>query len=102
LDLEGSLNDPHAVGDDSNGLGKPDAKPFFEAVATSLAGTVPILIFGSSTGASSAMDHLVAELRRHHPAIAKRVVGTVVIDGGHLSDDQFLAEASGFFAAYHA
>jgi len=97
-DPHGSHRHLHNVEDDSNGQRKPELKTFYEAVVRTLSGAEKILIFGSSTGSSSAMDHLVAELRRHHPQIAERVVGTIVVDEQHLSDGQLLAKAREIYA----
>lgn len=88
----------HRVGDDSNGQRKPEPKEFYDAIMRTLKGSEAILLFGSSTGSSSAMDHLVAELRQHHPDLAGRVVGTVVINEQHMSEDQLLAKARAFYA----
>jgi hypothetical protein len=83
----------HYVQDDSNGQRKPEQKSFYEAVAKTLEGAEGILIFGSSTGGSSAMESLLARLKRDHPAIAARVVGSIAVDETHLTDDQLLARA---------
>jgi hypothetical protein len=83
----------HYVQDDSNGQRKPERKSFYEAVAKTLRGAEKVLLFGSGTGTSSAMAQLLAELKQHHADLAKRVVGTVVIDESHLSEDQLLAKA---------
>jgi hypothetical protein len=85
--------------DDSNGQRKPEQKSFYEAVAKTLRGAEQILMFGTGTGASSAMDHLLAELKRLHPDIAKRVVSSKVVDEHHLTDDQLLAKARELFVA---
>jgi hypothetical protein len=45
------------------------------------------------------MDQLLAELKRHHPDISERVVGSVVVDAQHLTEDQLLAKARDFYAA---
>ena len=96
-DPHGSGRHLHHVEDDSNGQRKPELKSFYEAVARTLHGAEKILVFGGGTGASSAMDQLLAELRRHHPAIAKRVIGSVVVNETHLSEDQLLAKAREFY-----
>jgi hypothetical protein len=88
----------HYVGDDSNGQRKPDLKSFYEAIAKTLQGAEQILVFGSGTGSSSAMDQLVAELKRHHHQIAERIVGCIVVDEAHRSENQLLAQARGFYA----
>jgi hypothetical protein len=99
-----SAYDPHGgnrhlrnVENDSNGQRKPEPKAFYDAIAHTLEGAQSILILGSGTGSSSAMDHLAAELKQHHPQISKRVVGTVVVNEQHMSDDQLLAEARAFY-----
>jgi hypothetical protein len=88
----------HYVQDDSNGQRKPELKSFYEAVVKTLQGARAILIFGSGTGASSAMAHLVAEMRGHHGELAQRIVGAVVLDQQHLSEDQLLATAREYYA----
>ena len=99
LDPAGSDRYLHNVGDDGNGQRRPERKAFYDAVARTLAGAEQILIVGSSTGSSSAMDHLVAELKQHHPSVARNIVGTVVVDERHMTDDQLLAQGRTFFAA---
>lgn len=83
----------HYVQDDSNGQRKPERKSFYEAVVTTMQAAEKVLIFGSGTGASSAMDRLLAELKEHHHELARRVVATVVIDERHLAENQLLAMA---------
>ena len=97
-DPHGSHRHLHNVEDDSNGQRKPELKAFYEAVVRTLRDAEAILIFGSSTGSSSAMDHLVAELKEHHPRITERVVATIVVDEQHLSDGQLLAKAREIYA----
>ena len=98
-DPYGSGRHLHYVQDDSNGQRKPELKSFYEAVAKTLRGAEKVLVFGSGTGASSAMDQLLAELRRHHPDIAKRVIGSAVVNETHLSEDQLLAKAREVYAS---
>ena len=54
----------HYVQDDGNGQRKPEPKEFYAAVAKTMQRAERILLFGSGTGASSAMDQLLAELDR--------------------------------------
>jgi hypothetical protein len=89
----------HYVQNDSNGQRRPEAVSFYEAVAKTLQGAAAILVFGSGTGASSAMDQLLAQLKRHHPELAGRVIASVAVDEGHLTENQLLAMAREFFAA---
>ncbi|MHC5855736.1 hypothetical protein [Nostoc sp.] len=104
-DPDGSHRHLHNVDDDANGQRQPELKPFYEAIAQclrratpTLSGAKKILIFGSSTGSSSAMDYLLADLKEHHPDIAQRVIGTVVVNEQHMSEDQLLAQARTFYA----
>jgi hypothetical protein len=61
-----------------------------------LIATSKCLLFGPGTGAGSAMDQLLAELKRHHPELAKRVVGTVPVDENHATESELLARAREF------
>ncbi|MDB5174266.1 MAG: hypothetical protein JWN51_3039 [Phycisphaerales bacterium] len=98
-DPHGSHRHLHNVEDDSNGQRKPELKTFYEAIARTLGGAEKILIMGSSTGSSSAMDHLVAELKQHHPELARRISGTIVVNEQHMTEDQLLAQARAFYSA---
>jgi hypothetical protein len=83
----------------SMGQEKPDPNSFFEPVARALEGADRILVFGTGTGTSSEMDQFIGWLKRQHPETARRVIGTVVVDEHHLTDDQFLAKARDFYAS---
>jgi hypothetical protein len=96
-DRAGAGRHLHYVQEDSNGQRKPEIKSFYEAVARTLQGADKILLFGNGTGASSAMEQLLAALKHDHKAIADRVVGCVVVDEQHLSEDQLLAQARDFY-----
>jgi hypothetical protein len=89
----------HSVTDDSNGQRKPERKSFYDAVAKSLQGAGQILLFGTGTGASSAMEQLLAELKHHHPDVARHIVGSVAVDEHHLTEDQLLARAREFYGS---
>jgi hypothetical protein len=88
----------HYVQDDSSGQRRPERRSFYEAVAKTLQGAEQILVFGSGTGASSVMEELLAQLKHHHADVAERVVGSVVLDETHLSENQLLAKARDFYA----
>ncbi len=90
--------DLHYNQDDSNGQRKPEQKSFYEAIAKTLGGAQKILLFGTGTGGSSAMDVLLADLKKHHHDTAAKVVGSVTIDEHHLTDNQLLAQARELFA----
>jgi len=98
--------DPHGFGrhlcsdnEETDGKRKPERKSFYEAVAATLRGADQILIFGHGTGESSAMEQLLADLRRNHGDVAKHIVGAIVTDGDHTTEGQLLAKARKFFAA---
>ena len=88
----------HNVQDNGDGQRKPERKSFYESIARSLHGAEQILLFGSGTGASSAMDQLLAALKHDHPDVAGRVVGSLVVDAQHLTEDQLLAKARDYYA----
>ncbi len=87
----------HYVQDDSNGQRKPERKSFYEAIAKTLHTATEILLFGSATGASSAMALLLAELQENHPAVARRVVVSIALDAQHLTENQLLAMAREYY-----
>jgi hypothetical protein len=87
----------HSVTNDDNGTLMPERKSFYEAVAKTLQGAEKILVFGTGTGTSSAMEQLLLDLRKHHHEIAGRVVASVAVDEHHLSEDQLLAKARELF-----
>jgi hypothetical protein len=89
--------DLHYNQDDSNGQRKPERKSFYEAVAKTLRGAKQILIFGTGTGASSAMEQLLLDLKEHHHDVAERVVGSIAVDEHHLTEAQLLAKARNLF-----
>ena len=84
--------------DFSRGQEKPDPNSFFAPVAKALLAANQILIFGSGTGTSSEMEQFVAWLHTHHPELARRIVGSLVVDEHHLTDGQLLAKARDFYA----
>jgi hypothetical protein len=88
----------HNSKDFSRGQEKPDPNSFFEPVAQALPAAGQILIFGTGTGTSSEMDQFIAWLMLHHPKLAKRIIGSVVVDEHHLTVDQLLEKAREFYA----
>jgi len=101
--------DPHGFGRnlhnnqaDADGKTKPELRSFYESIAKTLHPATEILLFGAGTGSSSAMEQLLAELKKYHHPIASRVVGTVTIDASHLTEDQLLKEARAFYAQRRA
>jgi hypothetical protein len=89
----------HSDNEMTDGKRAPERKSFYEAIATTLRGADQILIFGSGTGESSAMEQLLADLKQNHGDVAKHIVGSIAIDGHHQTEGQLLARAREFFAA---
>jgi hypothetical protein len=96
-DPDGTRRHLHNLHDNTDD--QPELKSFYEAIVHSLKDAEQILIFGSSTGASSAMDYLVDELNQNHPDLAKRIVGAIVVNEQHMTEDQLLAQARAFYEA---
>lgn len=102
-------HDPHGYGqhlrtrgEETDGKRRPEQKEFYEAVAATLRGAARVLLFGGGTGESSAMDELLADLKRNHRDVADRVVGTVVVDAHHQTEGQLLARAREYFTGARA
>jgi hypothetical protein len=100
--------DPHGYGEHlhsahewTDGKRQPERKSFYEAIAKTLRGAGQVLLFGSGTGRSSAMDMLLADLKAHHADLAGRVIGSVVVDAHHTTEGQLLARAREFYAEYN-
>src|ERR1700734_1589013 len=53
----------HSAQEWTDGKRQPERKSFYEAIAKTLRGAEQVLLFGSGTGRSSAMDQLLAD---HH------------------------------------
>ena len=80
------------------GQEKPDPNSYFEPVGGALNGAGQILVFGTGTGTSNEMDQFIAWLKKHRPEVARRIVGSEVIDAHHLTEAQILAKARAFYA----
>jgi hypothetical protein len=88
----------HGSKEFARGQEKPNPNSFFEPVAKALQAGGQILIFGSGTGTSSEMDQFMAWSKLHHPDLATRIIGSVVVDEHHLTEGQLLAKAREFYA----
>lgn len=100
--------DPHGYGKHlhsahewTDGKRQPERKSFYEAIAKTLRGAEQILLFGSGTGRSSGMEQLLADLKDHHSDLAKKIIGSVVVDAHHTSENQLLAKAREFYAEFN-
>ena len=85
----------------SRGQEKPDPNSFFEPLAKALPAPGQILVFGTGTGTSSEMEQFIAWSKRHHPELAKRIIGKLTVDEHHLSENQLLAKAREFYTSIH-
>jgi len=99
--------DPHGYGKHlhsahewTDGKRQPERKSFYEAIAKTLRGAEQILLFGSGTGRSSAMEMLLADLKALHHDVADKIIGSVVVDAHHTSENQLLAKARDFYAEF--
>lgn len=97
LDSNGSGRYLHGVEENTDGKRKPETKSFYEDIAKVLQHATGILLFGSGTGASSAMEALLTMLKKEYPRVANHIVGTKTLDVQHLSEDQLLALARDFY-----
>ena len=103
LDPSGHDQQVHNPKGDSGGKQGPLRKLFHEALAKKLEGADRILLIGDGHGASSEVDHFVAELQHHHhESLAKRVVETEVADISHMTPGDFRAKAHSFFSGQGA
>jgi hypothetical protein len=84
-------------GNVARGKEKPDPTSFFKPVAEALPTTGALLVFGTGTGTSSEMDQFIKWLQTHHPEVARRIVGSQVVEGNRLSNDELLAKARDFY-----
>lgn len=72
-------------------------REFLEQVATAVAPAADILIIGHGKGKSNAMIRLAQHLERHHPAVAKKVVGAIDANLPAMTEPQILATAREWF-----
>ena len=91
----------HSAHEWTDGKSQPERKSFYEAIAKTLRGAEQVLLFGSGTGKSSAMEQLLADLNEHHHDLAEKVIGSVVVGAHHTTESQLLAKAREFYADYN-
>jgi len=79
---------------------KPATAAFFVPLAEALSVAGQILIFGTSTGAGSEMDQFLTWAGQNRPDLARRIVGSAVVENSlHLTDVQLLDKARSCYAA---
>lgn len=88
----------HNSKDFSRGQEKPEPNSYFEPVAESLGSHGEVLVFGSGSGSGSEMEQFIAWVAIHRPQISGRIIGSVVVDAHHLTEDQLLAKAREFYS----
>ncbi len=98
-DPHGHRRHLHARNEETDGKRPREQTSYYRGVAAALHGADRIVLFGSGTGESSALEELLTDLRHHHPDVAERVVGTAVIDARHQTEGQLLAQAREVFAS---
>ena len=91
----------HSAHEWTDGKRPPERKSYYEAIAKTLQGAEQVLLFGSGTGRSSAMDQLLADLKDHHPDVAEKIIGSVIVDAHHTTEGQLLAKARDFYAEHN-
>ena len=89
----------HNSRDFSRGQEKPDPNSFFAPVARALNAPGKILVFGCGKGMGSEMEQFLSWLKRHHPELSGRIIGSLSIDEHQLTEAQLLAKAREFFAS---
>lgn len=88
----------HVEADAGSGRRAAEQAGFHAAVAATLREAERIVLFGSGPGARGAVARLFAALRRDHHDLADRVLGWIVVDEGHLTETQLLADARAYYA----
>jgi hypothetical protein len=91
----------HSAHEWTDGKRQPERKSFYEAIAKTLRGAEQVLLFGSGTGRSSAMEMLLTDLKAHHSDVAEKIIGSVVVDAHHTTENQLLAKARDFYAEFN-
>ena len=71
---------------------------FFEPIAQELQCSGEILVFGESSETPHGMDRFIAWLKRQHPELANRIVGSLVLDKDQADSESLLATARKFYA----
>ena len=84
--------------DFARGQEKPDPNSFFEPVARALKAPGKILLCGCGKGMGSEMEQFLSWLKRRHPELSGRIIGSLTVDEHQLTEAQLLAKAREFYA----
>jgi hypothetical protein len=71
---------------------------YFEPIAEALRATGKILIFGESSTTQLEMDRFIGWLKRHHPDLSQRIIGSMVLNENQVNSNRLLAKAREFYA----
>jgi hypothetical protein len=71
----------------------PEETSFYEEVAEALVPASEIILIGHGTGKSSALDVLVAYLKKHRADISRRITATEIVDLSALTEPEIEAIA---------
>lgn len=83
----------HRRGAHYQGERVPEETSFYEQIAQDLVPAKEILLIGHGTGKSSALDFLMEYLKKHHPTISQRLIGTEIVDLSALTEPEIEALA---------
>lgn len=81
--------------------GDPANVAFFESLTAAVADASEILLIGHGTGKANEMLLLVQYWERHHPDLARKVVGAVDSDLEAMTEREVLDLARHWFDEYH-
>jgi hypothetical protein len=95
---DGHKSHVHSAHDYREHIDQPNHDAYFQAIAKTLKDAEKILVFGSGVGSSSAMDLFVTWLGEHDKKLAERIIGSITVDQGHLTEGQLLAKAREMYA----
>jgi hypothetical protein len=74
---------------------------YAKSIMAALEPATEIILAGHGTGKSSAADALLAAMRLHAPALARRVVHRLQLSEGHVTENEVLAAVRRFYNARH-
>ncbi len=77
---------------------KTDICSLFDLIAQALSATGKILVFGESSSSQLDMDCFIGWLKRQHPDLAERIIGSMVLNEDRVDSGLLLAKAREFFA----